>query len=107
VDNIITNALRYGACCRVRVCASERYATLTMEDDGPGIPEDAFEHVFRPFKRLDPSRNVKTGGVGLGLAIARDIVQAHGGDIILKNRVDDHGRRIGLLVTVRVPLKKA
>lgn len=106
LDNVIGNALRYGQRCRVQVSATDKYATITVEDEGPGIPEEFFEHVFRPFKRLDPSRNSKTGGVGLGLSIARDIVQAHGGDIVLKNRVGASGERLGLQVIIRLPLKK-
>lgn len=106
LDNVIGNALRYGYRCRVTIGASDKYATVLVEDDGPGIPEEFFEHVFKPFKRLDPSRNSTTGGVGLGLAIARDIVQAHGGDIMLKNRTDESGKRTGLQVTIRLPLKK-
>ena len=56
-----------------------------MDDDGPGIPEKMHETVFRPFARLDQSRNVETGGVGLGLTIARDMVHAHGGEIALSD----------------------
>lgn len=106
LDNLIGNALRYGRRCRVMVSASDKYATVTVEDEGPGIPEEFFEHVFRPFKRLDPSRNSRTGGIGLGLTIARDIVQAHGGDIVLKNRTDTDGKRSGLQASVRLPLQK-
>ncbi len=106
-DNVVGNALRYGIRCRITLSATDKYASITVSDDGPGIPEEFFEHVFKPFKRLDPSRNNKTGGVGLGLAIARDIVQAHGGDITLKNRLDETGKRTGLHVTIRLPLKKA
>ena len=72
---------------------------LQIDDDGPGIPEDAREDVFRPFRRLDESRNPETGGSGLGLAIARDIARAHGGDIVLD--VSPHG---GLRARVRLPL---
>ncbi len=106
LDNIIGNALRYGIRCRVTLVASDKYVTIGVEDEGPGIPEEFFEHVFKPFKRLDPSRNTKTGGVGLGLAIARDIIQAHGGDVTLKNRLDEDGKRRGLQVNIRLPLKK-
>lgn len=106
LDNIIGNALRYGTRCKVTISASDKYATILVEDDGPGIAEEFFEHVFKPFKRLDPSRNNKTGGVGLGLTIARDIVQAQGGDIVLKNRMDETGKRTGLQVMLRLPLTK-
>jgi two-component system osmolarity sensor histidine kinase EnvZ len=57
---------------------------LTVDDDGPGIPELRREEAFRPFHRLDEGRNLQTGGVGLGLAIARDIARGHGGDVRLE-----------------------
>ena len=56
---------------------------ITVDDDGPGVPAARRDDVFRPFFRLDPARNPLTGGVGLGLAVARDIVHGHGGDITL------------------------
>ena len=59
---------------------------IVVEDEGPGIPEADMEKVFKPFVRLEQSRNKDTGGVGLGLAIARSIVRSHGGDILLQNR---------------------
>ena len=71
---------------------------IAIDDDGPGIPEDQREAVFKPFYRLDPSRNPGTGGVGLGLTIARDIVLGHGGDIELAD-----APRGGLRVLVRLP----
>jgi signal transduction histidine kinase len=57
-----------------------------VEDDGPGIPHDQLESVFQPFRRLENSRNRETGGTGLGLTIARNILRAHGGDVVLANR---------------------
>jgi len=57
-----------------------------VEDDGPGIPESELEAVFTPFRRLEASRNRETGGTGLGLTIARNILRAHGGDVVLRNR---------------------
>jgi len=82
--NLIDNALKYGKRVEVslrRVGASR--VELTVDDDGPGIPQESREEAFRPFHRLDESRNLQTGGVGLGLAIARDIARAHGGDVTL------------------------
>ena len=70
-----------------------------MDDDGPGIPQDMREEVFRPFLRLDDARNVDEGGTGLGLAIARDIARSHGGDIALGDSPMG-----GLRATVRVPV---
>jgi signal transduction histidine kinase len=72
---------------------------ITVDDDGPGIPPEKREEVFKPFSRLDPSRNTKTGGVGLGLSIARDIVLAHGGRIHL-----DSAPMGGLRVVMVFPL---
>ena len=71
---------------------------ITIDDDGPGIPEADRGDVFRPFHRLDQSRNSKTGGTGLGLAIAEDIVRAHGGDISLTD-----SPRGGLRAKLRIP----
>ncbi len=83
--NLIGNAQRYGT--QVTVAAGRRGRTLEIliDDNGPGIPGIQREQVFRPFHRLDPSRNPKTGGVGLGLTIARDVARAHGGDLTLED----------------------
>ena len=59
--------------------------TLLVEDDGPGIPSEELEQIFLPFRRLEESRSRETGGVGLGLSIARNILRAHGGDVTLGN----------------------
>jgi two-component system osmolarity sensor histidine kinase EnvZ len=68
---------------RVSVEREGGMITIAVDDDGPGIPADQREDVFRPFVRLDQSRNPNTGGVGLGLTIARDIARGHGGDVTL------------------------
>lgn len=96
--NLIENAVTYGNQARVRMEHTRENLLIIIEDDGPGIPEDAFERVFRPFERLEESRNRDTGGIGLGLSIARSIIHSHGGDITLLNR---HGG--GLTVTVSLP----
>jgi signal transduction histidine kinase len=89
--NLIENAVRYGGQARVALGASADGIEITIDDDGPGIPPQDLERVFQPFVRLELSRNRSTGGVGLGLAIARGIIRAHGGDILLANR--PHGLR--------------
>lgn len=98
-DNIITNALRYGGgVCHISTVNERQHAVIIFDDEGEGIPEESQEDVFRPFTRLENSRNSETGGVGLGLSIAQDIVQSHGGTIRLVNR--ELG---GLRVIVRIP----
>ena len=69
----------------LRAKRRERSVKILIDDDGPGIPSGSREDVFKPFFRLDASRNPTTGGVGLGLTIARDVVRAHGGDIWLED----------------------
>jgi len=83
VANLVNNAGRFAD--HITVSAAKHNGTLTVdvEDDGPGIPEDEREHVFRPFYRVDHARNQDSGSTGLGLAIARDIARIHGGDIAL------------------------
>ena len=71
---------------------------ITIDDDGPGIPDDQLEEVFKPFVRLETSRSRETGGAGLGLAIARSIVLAHGGTLTLANRPGG-----GLRAEIRLP----
>ncbi len=84
--NIIENAVAYGRRARVTVEHRRGEVAILIDDDGPGIPGCDMERVFSPFVRLENSRNADTGGVGLGLAIARSIVRNHGGDIVLQNR---------------------
>ncbi len=96
--NLIENAVRYGERCQVRLAGDRNEARIVIEDEGTGIPEAEQERVFEPFVRLEVSRSNETGGIGLGLAIARSIVRAHGGDIRLANR-----RAGGLAVTVALP----
>src|SRR5207237_661988 len=75
--NLVENAVAYGGRARVTLRREAGEAVVTVEDDGPGIPEDELERVFEPFVRLEGSRSRETGGVGLGLAIARSVVRAH------------------------------
>ena len=71
---------------------------ITVDDNGPGLSEDQFEEVFKPFVRGDPSRNPETGGVGLGLTIVRDILHAHGGEVWLEK-----SSKGGLKVSIKLP----
>jgi two-component system osmolarity sensor histidine kinase EnvZ len=99
LHNLVDNALRYGKNCHLTLRASEKYAEILVDDEGAGIPEELREEVFKPFNRLETSRNSKTGGVGLGLTIARDVVLAHGGSIALETAPVG-----GLRVLIRLPL---
>jgi signal transduction histidine kinase len=84
--NLVDNAVKYGRRADVRLEESKEGVTITVDDEGPGIPAADQERAFAPFVRLDTSRNAETGGVGLGLAIARGIARAHGGEVSLSNR---------------------
>jgi signal transduction histidine kinase len=83
VTNLIDNAVKYGGGARANLDRAPGRAIITIDDDGPGIPLEEREKVFAPFYRLEGSRNRDTGGVGLGLAVARTIAREHGGDITL------------------------
>jgi two-component system osmolarity sensor histidine kinase EnvZ len=83
LNNLLSNALRYGSEVQVRAKARKKRAEIIIDDDGPGIPAERREDVFRPFYRLDESRNPSTGGTGLGMTIARDVVRGHGGELTL------------------------
>ncbi|MCP4638212.1 MAG: HAMP domain-containing protein [Methyloversatilis sp.] len=96
--NLIENALRYGHMARIDWQKTGEEVVLTVDDDGPGIPEDQLDKVFDPFVRLEESRSLETGGHGLGLSIARTIIQSHGGDVTLTNRPEG-----GLRARVRLP----
>jgi two-component system osmolarity sensor histidine kinase EnvZ len=97
--NLVSNAARHAASIAIAGHRDHRYLTVTVDDDGPGIPASLREEVFKPFLRLDDARNQDEGGTGLGLAIARDIARSHGGDITLGDSPLG-----GLRATVRVPV---
>jgi len=99
LTNIVSNAQRYASAIRIEAVRGRTSVEVTVDDNGPGIPPEKYEDVFRPFLRLDQSRNAATGGVGLGLSIARDVARSHGGDVTLA--VSPLG---GLRVIVRIPL---
>ena len=96
--NVIENAVNYGGRAGVKLQQNDTEFQIAIQDDGPGIPEQDFERVFQPFVRLEESRNKQTGGIGLGMAIARSIVRKHGGDMSLANTTGG-----GLTVTIHLP----
>ncbi len=98
-ENIINNGLTYGKKVHVSVKQSSNRGLIIVEDDGPGIPEDQYKNVFKPFFRLDKSRSLNQSGVGLGLAIVEDTINSHGGNIQLGT-----GQLGGLQVKVSLPL---
>jgi two-component system osmolarity sensor histidine kinase EnvZ len=97
--NLVSNAARHADTISITGYRDDRWLTVTVDDDGPGIPLHLREEVFKPFLRLDDARNQDEGGTGLGLAIARDIARAHGGDITLADSPLG-----GLRAAVRVPV---
>jgi len=99
LTNLVANGLRHGSRVELRASRGRNAIEITVDDDGPGIAPDRREDVFRPFVRLDESRNADTGGVGLGLTIARDIARTHGGDVNLATSPQG-----GLRVVVRQPV---
>ena len=101
LGNLIENAARYGRKAEVSAGVDARTAAITIDDEGPGIPPAEMERVFLPFYRLDASRNRETGGLGLGMSIAKTIIEANGGAITLVNREGG-----GLRVRVSLPLRQ-
>jgi two-component system, OmpR family, osmolarity sensor histidine kinase EnvZ len=99
IGNLVTNAARFATNISITGHRDHRWLTVTVDDDGPGIPANLREEVFKPFLRLDDARNQDEGGTGLGLAIARDIARSHGGDIALGDSPLG-----GLRATVRIPV---
>ncbi|HWW48891.1 MAG TPA: ATP-binding protein [Xanthobacteraceae bacterium] len=97
--NLVSNAERYATTISITGHRDHRWLTVTVDDDGPGIPIEMREEVFKPFLRLDDARNQDEGGTGLGLAIARDIARSHGGEILLADSPMG-----GLRASVRVPV---
>jgi len=99
LGNLVSNAARHAPSISITGHRDHRWLTLSVDDDGPGIPPQLREDVFKPFMRLDDARNQDEGGTGLGLAIARDIARSHGGDIMLGDSPMG-----GLRATVRIPV---
>jgi signal transduction histidine kinase len=98
ISNLIDNALAHGNAVTVRLADSPAELRIVIEDDGPGIPEADLPRVTEPYVRLDASRSLESGGVGLGLAIVRDAAAYHGGRLVLENR-----RRGGLRASLVLP----
>ena len=102
ISNLVDNAVLYGQRAEIRVDDGPDQLTIRVRDHGPGIPEGEIDKVFEPFYRLEGSRSRETGGTGLGLSIARNIAQAHGGDVRLRNREDG-----GLEAILTLPWSRA
>ncbi len=98
IANLIENADRYASAVSVELTVEVGFVKILIDDNGPGISEELRDQVFRPFFRLDDSRNLDTGGVGLGLAIARDAIISHGGEIELQDSPTG-----GLRVMLKLP----
>ena len=99
IDNVVGNAARCAENVSIEAATTRRWLIIHIEDDGPGIPEEEREQVFRPFYRLDNARTQSSSSTGLGLSIARDIIRSHGGDITLSE-----SSLGGLKATIRVPI---
>ncbi len=102
LSNLVDNAFAYGGSATLRVDDSAEALVLQILDDGPGIAEDQLEQVFEPFFRLEGSRSRATGGSGLGLGIARNIARGHGGELLLRNRLEG-----GLMAVLTLPRRQA
>ncbi len=101
--NLVDNAVKYGGCARVQLSHSGNCAAILIADNGPGIPPDEAELVFQPFWRPDNARSRETGGVGLGLTIARDIILSHGGEIALGKPPQGKGLEVRVSLPYQPP----
>jgi len=102
IENIVRNAIFYSSKngrIEVNLLSSDRTAMITVRDNGPGVPEQALPLLFKPFYRVDDSRGTSTGGMGLGLAIVRNAVAAHGGIVSARN-VLPHGLEVEILLPI-------
>lgn len=102
ITNLLDNAIKYGHTAAVSIALQDADIVITIDDEGPGIAEEALESVFDPFYRLETSRSRDTGGTGLGLTIARNIAEKHGGTLVLSNRAGG-----GLTATLTLPVTQA
>lgn len=100
IINLIENAIKYASSAKITLKEDMNYANITIDDNGPGIDKEEREEVFKPFHRVESSRNPDTGGTGLGLSIVKDIINGHGGSIVLDEVSDGKGLR----VIIKLPL---
>jgi signal transduction histidine kinase len=105
IRNLVENAVRYGDKAMVSISPLDDNLCITIEDNGPGISPEDRERIFEPFVRLESSRNRETGGIGLGLAISRTIVRAHGGDITVGDISSNNGKTSGSIFVVTLPIQ--
>ncbi|MDP3425553.1 MAG: ATP-binding protein [Burkholderiaceae bacterium] len=98
LTNLIDNAVAHGRCARLGLACSDTLTCMTVDDEGPGIPEADLQRVLQPYVRLDAARHHPSGGVGLGLAVAHQAALAHGGTLVLSNRTEG-----GLRATLTLP----
>ena len=99
LNNILSNCLKFGKKVEINCFKKKEKIEIVIDDDGPGIPKKELKKVLEPFYRVESSRNRNTGGVGLGMTIANDIIQNHGGDFFLgKSPIG------GLRVKINLPL---
>ena len=99
LNNIIDNSIKYGKKINLELSKKNNNIIITIDDDGPGIPENEYQNVFKPFYKLDKSRGGSRSSVGLGLSITSDVIKSHGGNILLEKSPLD-----GLRVKVFLPL---
>ena len=102
IANIVDNAVKYGRVAHVRLSLGPETVVVTVDDEGPGIPADRRQAMLEPFNRRETSRNRATGGAGLGLAVARSVVEAHGGTIEIATAPSGGAR-----VSVELPVFRA
>ena len=98
LNNLIDNSIKYSNNINIQLTKSNNYLSITIDDDGPGIAKEEYQNVFKPFYKIDQSRNESKSSVGLGMSIASDVVRSHGGNIIL-----DKSPQNGLRVKVFLP----
>ena len=85
LNNLIDNALKYGDKINIELIKKNNSISIFVDDNGPGIPKEEYDNVFKPFYKIDKSRGDSKSSVGLGLSIASDIIKSHGGNIVLEN----------------------